>query len=84
MLGPAAGAAQRPQTKQMSARLAISLLAGTRAYAQGPAPPAPGPLTTASLSAGGVFPSLSAFAESAPKRSECGVGAMMAWNNMLY
>ena len=66
----------------MSARLTAIFLA--TAHAQGPTPPAPGPLTTASLSASGVFPSLSAFAESAPKRSECGVGAMMAWNNMLY
>ena len=46
--------------------------------------PAPGPLTTAAISTSGVFPSLTVTAESAPARSECGVGAMMAWADRLY
>jgi hypothetical protein len=32
----------------------------------------------------GVFPTIVGTAESAPKRSECGVGAMMAWADGLY
>jgi len=50
--------------------------------------PAPAALTTASLSASGVFPALTVTADSAPNitspRSECGVGAMMAWADRLY
>ena len=42
------------------------------------------PLTTSSISVSGVFPSISGAAESAPARSECGVGAMMAWADKLY
>lgn len=39
---------------------------------------------TTPLHVSGVFPSIVGTAESAPKRSECGVGAMMAWNDVLY
>jgi hypothetical protein len=51
--------------------------------------PAPMPLTTAFLSASGVYPSLTVTADSAPPnvtspRSECGVGALMAWADRLY
>ena len=46
--------------------------------------PAPSPLSTANIHTSGVFPSIVGTAESAPKRSECGVGAMMAWNDVLY
>lgn len=46
--------------------------------------PAPVPLTTASLSSGGVFPSLSNTAATGPQRSECGHGAMMAWADKLW
>lgn len=44
----------------------------------------PVPLSTAYISAGGVFPSLTLTAESGPSRSECGVGAMMAWADRLW
>lgn len=43
-----------------------------------------GPLTTASIQVSGVFPSIVGTAESAPLRSECGVGAIMAWADALY
>ncbi|KAK6187618.1 hypothetical protein SNE40_005599 [Patella caerulea] len=33
---------------------------------------------------GGIFPDLTVTAESAPKRSECGIGALMAWADNLY
>ena len=56
---------------------ALAALAATTALAQVP-------LDSASISVSGVFPSISGTAESAPKRSECGVGAMMAWANQLY
>lgn len=53
--------------------------------------PNPVPLSTAFISASGVFPALTVTADSAPQvppgsspRSECGVGALMAWNDVLY
>lgn len=36
------------------------------------------------LTTGGVFPHLTATADSGPKRSECGIGALMAWADHLY
>ena len=59
----------------------LPLVAASRAIGGVPAPEA---LTTASISISGVLPSIVGTAESAPKRSECGVGAMMAWNDVLY
>lgn len=53
--------------------------------------PAPIPVTTAVTHTGSVFPFATGTADSAPvganitsPRSECGVGAMMAWNDLLY
>lgn len=45
---------------------------------------APAPLTTASLSVGGVFPQLTLSTESGERRSESGHGAMMAWADRLW
>ena len=56
----------------MSPRLLLLALAAAGASAQGP------------LHISGVLPTIAGTAESAPKRSECGVGAMMAWNDLLY
>ena len=53
-------------------RLLLLALATAGASAQGP------------LHISGVLPTIAGTAESAPKRSECGVGAMMAWNDLLY
>ena len=53
-------------------RLLLLALAAAGASAQGP------------LHISGVVPTIAGTAESAPKRSECGVGAMMAWNDVLY
>ena len=59
--------------RSFSLATAMALLAcGVRAQQEAP------------IHVSGVFPSIVGTAESAPKRSECGVGAMMAWNNMLY
>jgi len=53
--------------------------------------PSPVPLSTAFISNSGVYPSLTLVADTAPTgpnvtspRSENGVGAMMAWNDLLY
>lgn len=53
--------------------------------------PAPVPLSSAFVSSSGVFPALTVTADTAPTgpnitspRSECGVGAMMAWADKLY
>lgn len=43
--------------------------------------PAPTGLTTSSINVNGIFPSLTMTAESGPVRSECGHGAMIAWND---
>lgn len=72
--------------RHCSARLVGAVLLVASAAAENP-PPAP--LTTAFLSASGVFPALTVTADSAPQnvsspRSECGVGAMMAWADRLY
>lgn len=69
----AAGAAAAPVTSQ-----------GFNLYVGSGGNPAPAPLTTASLSSGGVFPSLSNTASTGPVRSECGHGAMMAWADKLW
>ena len=36
------------------------------------------------LNINGIFPHLTATADSAPKRSECGTGALMPWADHLY
>lgn len=36
------------------------------------------------LSVNGIFPSLAMTADSTPTRSECGIGALMPWNEKLY
>lgn len=57
----------------MAARALLALSAASAALAQ-----------STPLHVSGVFPTIAGTAESAPKRSECGVGAMMAWNDLLY
>lgn len=47
--------------------------------------PQPAALTTASINVNGVFPSLAHTANAADvNRSECGHGALLAWNDKLY
>ena len=53
--------------------LAAAVLCATRSHA-----------ASASIASSGVFPSLSVTASSAPTRSECGHGALMAWADRLY
>ena len=36
------------------------------------------------LSSGGIYPGLAVTADSVPKRSECGIGALMPWADKLY
>ena len=40
--------------------------------------------SSSAISASGVFPSLTVTASTAPNRSECGHGALMAWADRLY
>lgn len=57
-----------------------------------PPPPAPTPSSSNSsvssmqmpIQIAGIFPNYSVLAESGPKRSECGIGALMAWADNLY
>jgi len=42
------------------------------------------PLSSAFISSSGVFPALTTTADSGPKRSECGHGALMAWADRLW
>jgi hypothetical protein len=66
---------------------AVLLAAIVSTHADNPDPSA---LSTAFLSASGVFPALTVTADSAPTtnvtspRSECGVGALMAWADRLF
>ena len=54
----------------------------------GVVPPPPSHMSSQSsalpLQINGIFPSLAVSAESAPHRSECGVGALMPWADRLY
>eukprot|EP01065_Artemidia_motanka_P048573 TRINITY_DN7853_c0_g1_i1.p1 TRINITY_DN7853_c0_g1~~TRINITY_DN7853_c0_g1_i1.p1 ORF type:complete len:526 (+),score=122.31 TRINITY_DN7853_c0_g1_i1:62-1579(+) len=43
-----------------------------------------GESVTSSLQVGGIFPHLTATADSGPKRSEAGIGALMPWADRLY
>lgn len=48
-------------------------------------PPTPSPsMQSIPLQINGIFPHLAVTAESAPRRSECGVGALMPWADRLY
>ena len=55
-------------------------------------PPPPAPASSSSmtldlsglLTTGGVFPHLAVTAASGPKRSECGIGALIPWADHLY
>ena len=59
----------------------VAFAAATPGYRSNPNPVG---LTTATINTNGVFPWTTMTAESAPTRSECGHGAMIAWNDLLY
>jgi hypothetical protein len=64
--------------------LLVLLFLGAIAKSQPLPPIPPEPLSTAFISTSGVFPALTTTADSGPKRSECGHGAMMAWADRLW
>ena len=43
-----------------------------------------GQVVSVPIEINGIFPGLSATAASSPKRSECGIGALMPWADRLY
>ncbi|XP_064613873.1 LOW QUALITY PROTEIN: uncharacterized protein LOC135477633 [Liolophura sinensis] len=62
----------------------------SRTFVDIPPPPTPssGNSSIASMQTpiqiGGIFPNYSVLADTGPKRSECGIGALMAWADNLY